>query len=85
MDWAVLYGERVRGFEIREACTADNESLTKGIEATRFRMVNSGAEGAVWVSVAIVVKERLVSGWLAGSCLLLFERDQECVHFHVIL
>jgi hypothetical protein len=75
MDWAVLYGERVMGFEIREACTADKESLTKGIWATRVMMVNSGEEGADWVSVAIVDKERLVSGWLAGSRLLLFERD----------
>lgn len=55
MAWAVLYGERVRGFEIREACTAVKESLTKGIEATRFKMVSSGEVGAGWVSVAIVM------------------------------
>lgn len=49
----MLYGERVRGFEIRVACTAERESLTIGIWTTRFKEVSSGVAGADWVSVAI--------------------------------
>jgi hypothetical protein len=65
----VLYGERVRGFEISEVCTRERESLTKGIDATRFKTVSSGAAGADWVSVAIVewLLEGEIAEWLVGG------------------
>lgn len=49
--------------EIREECTAKKVSLTKGIEATRLKVFNSGAAGADWVSVAIVWGRRARAGF----------------------